>query len=114
MIAVQRDNHWFGREGQLLYALTRSPHVKTLHLPCPHRRCGYAIMKLPMTHMENVYIQVPLTSRALDASLVRCVMSLPEDRQATFRFPVPGPWVDRPYLSLNEVDKMYVYFASMD
>jgi hypothetical protein len=66
-----------------------------------------------MAHLERVYIRAPLKSGLLHVSLAHFVMSLPEDRKASFRFPVPGPWVDRPYLSITEVDKMCVYFADM-
>jgi hypothetical protein len=107
MVELQQGGRWLNRENLLQYALVRAPHVKTLHLACPRRRCGYFYLTRHMpAHIECVHIQAPLMPKRQDLSLVRHVKSLPEDRRAAFRFPAPGPWADRPYITMNEVDKV--------
>ncbi|KAF8595729.1 hypothetical protein BDV93DRAFT_500994 [Ceratobasidium sp. AG-I] len=67
----------------------------------------YYIAKMPMDNTQAIYSQTPLDPHLFDVPSLHSMLSDPMARRKLW-FPLPGPWVRRPFVSLAEVTDMWV------
>jgi hypothetical protein len=91
------------RVGEVRSALLGAKHVTTFYIPCVDKKSFilYNIADNQLNHIKVIYSQAPLESGLFHALVPRPLADPTLCR--VLRFPLPGPWVNRPYVSINEV-----------
>ena len=67
----------------------------------------YYISKAPLDGIQAIYSQTPLDPHLFNVPSVHSMLSNPMARQKLW-FPLPGPWVNRPFVSMDKVTDVYV------
>ena len=65
----------------------------------------YYIARMPLDGIQAIYSQTPLDAHLFNVPGLQSMLSDPIARQKLW-FPLPGPWVNRPFVSMDQVTDM--------